>query len=78
VQTEFSDVARRKPSGPAAREPELAYVAVEEVVAKGLHGIENNQPIVIPGMVMKFGMLVVRLTPLPLLRLASRLFAKPA
>jgi uncharacterized protein len=78
VQTEFTDVARRQPAGPAPREPELAQVGVEKVVADALHGIENNQPIVIPGLVMKFGMLIVRLTPLPLLRLGSRLFAKPA
>ncbi len=76
VQTEFNDVARRRPEGPVVPEPELAYVAVEQVVTEALHGIERNRPLVIPGALMKLGMLIVRLTPLPLLRLASRRFAK--
>jgi uncharacterized protein len=76
VRTEFTEVARRRAGGPVAPEPELAYVAVEQVAADALHGIERNRPIVIPGVVMKLGMLIVRLTPLPLLRLSNRLFAK--
>ena len=71
-------MARRQPAGPAPREPDLAYVPVEEVVRAALHGIEQNRPIVIPGVVMKIGMALVRLTPMPLLRLASRLTKKPA
>jgi short-subunit dehydrogenase len=77
VRTEFQEKARRKPE-PAQTEPALAYVAVERVVAGALHGIERNRPVVIPGAMMKFGMLVVRLTPLPVLRLFARIFAKPA
>ena len=77
VRTEFTEVARRKAQRRSrAREPEIAYVAVEEVVAAALRGIERNQPIVIPGWVMKVGMALVRLTPMPLLRLASRFSAK--
>src|SRR4030095_14389510 len=45
VRTEFNQLARRTPAGPAAREPELAYVAVEKVVADALHGIERNRAI---------------------------------
>jgi hypothetical protein len=48
------------------------------VVADALHGIEHDQAIIIPGLLMKFGMLLVRLTPMPLLRLVNRFFAKPA
>ena len=77
VRTEFTEVARRQPTGSAPREPDLAYVPVEEVVRAALHGIEQNRPIVIPGMVMKIGMALVRLTPMPLLRMASRLTKKP-
>jgi len=77
VRTEFTEVARRQPTGPAPPEPDLAYVPVEEVVRAALHGIEQNRPIVIPGMVMKIGMALVRLTPMPLLRMASRLTKKP-
>src|SRR5881409_3023540 len=39
VRTEFTDVARRKPTGSAPTEPELAHVAVEQVVAEALRGI---------------------------------------
>ena len=77
VRTEFTEVARRQSTGPATREPDLAYVPVEEVVRAALHGIAHNQPIVIPGMLMSVRMTLVRLTPMPLLRLASRLTKKP-
>jgi uncharacterized protein len=76
VRTEFAEMARRQPSGPAPPEPDLVYVSVEEVVRAALHGIEQNRPIVIPGMVMKLGMALVRLMPMPLLRMASRLTKK--
>lgn len=78
VRTEFQEKARRKAQDPAQTEPALAYVAVEEVVGAALRGIERNRPVVIPGAIMKFGMLVVRLTPLPVLRFFARIFAKPA
>jgi hypothetical protein len=57
-------------------EPEFVYVPVERVVADALQGIERNHPIVIPGLLMKLGMLIVRLTPMPVLRLGSRFIAK--
>jgi uncharacterized protein len=76
VRTEFTEVARRQPTGPPPREPELAYVTVEKVVIDALRGIERDQAIVIPGLLMKLGMLLVRLTPLPLLRLANRFTRK--
>ena len=75
VRTEFSEVARRDGRG-AVPGSGLAYVAVEEVVAAGLRGIERNRAIVIPGALMKLGMTLVRLMPRPLLRLASRWSAK--
>ena len=75
VRTEFNQLARRT-AGPATPEPELVYVPVEEVVADALHGIERNQAIVIPGTLMKLGMFLVRLMPLPFLRFANRFLAK--
>jgi uncharacterized protein len=78
VPTEFNQVALRNPTGPRVTEPNFTQVPVEAVVADALAGLEHDRPIVIPGMVMKIGMLIVRLTPLPVLRIASRLFAKPA
>jgi len=78
VRTEFTDVAQRGGAGPAPTGPTLAHVSVEQVVTAALRGVERKRPIVIPGAVMKFGMTLVRLTPLPLLRLANRFSRKPA
>ncbi|HEY3663716.1 MAG TPA: SDR family oxidoreductase [Chthoniobacterales bacterium] len=77
VQTEFSQVARREGRNTVPGSG-IARVAVEEVVAAGLRGVERDQAIVIPGAVMKFGMTLVRLMPRPLLRLAGRLRANGA
>jgi len=78
VPTEFNQLALRHPVAARVKEPNFAQTPVTTVVAEALQGIERNQPIVIPGAVMKIGMFIVRMTPLPILRLASRLFAKPA
>lgn len=78
VPTEFNRIALRDASSTKITEPNFTQVEVEKVVADGLDGIERDKPIVIPGLVMKLGMFVVRLTPMPVLRLASRLVAKPA
>ena len=72
VHTEFGKVARRNSGEREKSGPELAHVSVEEVVRAGLHAIEQGNPLVVPGLIMKIGMLLVRLTPMPLLRLASR------
>jgi len=76
VRTEFAEVGRRESSVEGPTEPEFVYVPVERVVANALQGIERNHPIVIPGLLMKLGMLIVRLTPMPVLRLGSRFIAK--
>jgi short-subunit dehydrogenase len=75
VRTEFSEVARRQNRGTVPGSS-LADVPVEEVVSAGLRGLERDRAIVIPGAMMKLGMTLVRLTPAPLLRLASRWSAK--
>jgi len=75
VHTEFSQVAQRA-SGPREKSgPESTYVSVEDVVRAGLAALERDRALVVPGFVMKLAMFVVRLTPMPLLRFASR-FAK--
>jgi short-subunit dehydrogenase len=76
VRTEFKEMAQRNSSGAGPTEPDFVYVPVEQVVADALRGIERNQAIVIPGLMMKVGMLVVRLTPMLVFRLASRFIAK--
>ena len=72
VHTEFSQVAqrasgRREKSGPA-----FTYVSVEDVVRGGLAALERDRALVIPGLLMKLAMFVVRLTPMPILRMVSR------
>ena len=73
VHTEFNEVARRASSRKESSGPPIAYVSVEEVVRDALDAVAHDRPIVIPGFVMKLGMFLVRLTPMPLLRLVSRL-----
>jgi short-subunit dehydrogenase len=72
VETEFAEVAQRG-SKRSNSGPKLIYVPVETVVRASLEAIERGKPLVVPGLVMKIAMLLVRLTPAPLLRLASRL-----
>ena len=71
VHTEFNDTARR-PRSAGRNAPEFTHVSPEAVVHAALNAIEHDRPLVIPGVVMKLGMLLVRLTPMPLLRLAAR------
>jgi uncharacterized protein len=75
VYTEFTQVAAR-PGAKRDRSPEFVHVSAEEVARAGLTAIERERPLVIPGLIMKLGMFLVRITPLSLLRLASRLSAK--
>lgn len=68
VATEFGSVAQR-PSGKVYRpSPAFSQVPVEQVVAAGLRAIERDKPVVVPGMLMKIAMLLVRLTPMAILR----------
>jgi short-subunit dehydrogenase len=75
VYTEFTEVAAR-PGAKRDRTPEFVHVSAEEVVRTGLAALEHDRPLVIPGFVMKIGMALVRIMPLWILRLASRLSAK--
>lgn len=75
VHTEFGDVAKR-PGGQPETGPEFVYVSVEKTARDALAAIESEKPLVIPGFFMKLGMLIVRITPMPILRLALRLRAK--
>jgi short-subunit dehydrogenase len=72
VHTEFGEVAKRPGERPE-RGPEFVYVPVDKVVRDALAALEADRPIVIPGFVMKLGMLFVRLTPMPILRWTTRL-----
>lgn len=72
VHTEFNRVAARNPNRRDRSGPEAIHVSVEEVVRAGLHAVEHDKPLVVPGMLMKIAMLLVRLTPMWVLRLVSR------
>ncbi|HEY2125057.1 MAG TPA: SDR family NAD(P)-dependent oxidoreductase [Chthoniobacterales bacterium] len=71
VHTEFTQVAQRATPPPHPPGAEMIYVSAPEVARIGLEAIEHDRPLVIPGLVMKIGMAIVRLMPLALLRLAS-------
>jgi len=71
VHTEFQEVAKR-PGGQTETGPEFVYVPVEKVVRDALTAVESDRPTVIPGLAMKVATILVRLTPMPILRLASR------
>jgi short-subunit dehydrogenase len=76
VHTEFTQVAKRSSHRKQKSGPEFAHVSVEEVVRTTLDAVERDRPLVIPGFIMKLGMFLVRITPMSILRLASRLAAK--
>src|SRR5438045_8355296 len=69
VHTEFGDVAKR-PGGEPETGPEFIYVSVEQTARDALAAVESDKPLVIPGLFMKLGMFLVRITPMPILRLA--------
>ena len=77
VHTEFGEVAKR-PGREPERGPEFVHVSVERVVRDALRAIEADRPLVIPGLFMKLGMFLVRITPMSILRLTSRFWAKRA
>jgi uncharacterized protein len=75
VHTEFGEVAQR-PGERRKTGPEVAHVSVEQVVRDALAGVEANRAIIIPGFLMKLGMTLVRLTPMPILRFVARISRK--
>jgi uncharacterized protein len=68
VATEFSQVAERGSGKEQRPSPSFMHVPVEDVVRAGLEAIERDKPLVVPGLVMKIAMLLVRVTPMLVLR----------
>jgi short-subunit dehydrogenase len=68
VATEFSQVAERGSGDEQRPSPSFMHVPVEEVARAGLEAIERGKPLVVPGLVMKLAMLLVRLMPMAILR----------
>ena len=75
VHTEFQEAAKR-PGGQSESGPEFVHVSVEQAVRDALAAVEADRPLVIPGLAMKLGMFLVRITPMSILRWASRFSAK--
>ena len=65
-----SEKSQNARAGEAERGPEFVYVSVEQVVRDALAAVETDRPVVVPGFSMKFGMFLVRLTPMSILRRA--------
>jgi short-subunit dehydrogenase len=76
VHTEFQEVAKRPGAQPDTG-PEFVFVPVEQVVRDALTALEADRPLIVPGLPMRLGMLLVRITPMPILRLLSRLSPRP-
>jgi short-subunit dehydrogenase len=76
VHTEFMQVAQRPGKRPYMSAPEFVHISAAAVARAGLTAVQRNQPLVIPGFLMKLGMFFVRLTPMSILRVASRVTAK--
>ena len=75
VRTEFQRLAQRSGGEPDSA-PEFVYVSVEKTVRDALAAVEADRPLLIPGLVMKIAMFLVRITPMSILRLAWRFGAK--
>jgi len=71
VVTEFQQVAKRDGAHPNVG-PKFLVVPVEQVVGNALAALEADRPLVVPGFAMKLLMLLARLMPMPVLRLAAR------
>ena len=76
VHTEFTQVAQRAEQPPSPAGAEIIYVSANEVARIGLAAIERDRPLVVPGLAMKIAMSIVRMLPMPILRLASEISAK--
>jgi uncharacterized protein len=75
VHTEFQEVARRRGAQPETGS-KILFVSVKQVVREALEALEADRPLVIPGLAMKFAMLLTRLFPMPVVRLVFRLAPK--
>ena len=71
VVTEFQQVAKREGVSPEIG-PKFLVVPVEQVVRDALAALEADRPLVVPGFAMKLLMLLARIMPLSVLRLAAR------
>jgi short-subunit dehydrogenase len=71
VHTEFQEVAKRPGAQPDTG-PEFVFVPLEQVVREALTTLEADRPLAIPGLPIKLGMFLIRITPMPILRFLAR------
>jgi uncharacterized protein len=70
VDTEFFTIAERPDSDASQAAPPIMKVAAPEVVRTALHGLEADQPRVVPGLFVRTVMGLTNLTPMFLKRFA--------
>lgn len=77
VRTEFQEVASRgDPNVEPGPGPDFLHVPAEQVVSEALSALERDRPIIVPGVCMKIATLLLRIVPMPILRLALRFSMK--
>ncbi len=76
VHTEFAETARRPVAGAPKTVPGLSHVSAAGSRSRRTRCCGKRPRARHPGFIMKLGMTLVRMTPMPLLRLASRFTAK--
>lgn len=75
VSTEFGDVASRPDTQRAFKPPNLFYVPAEKVVREALEAVRRSRPRIVPGLLVKLGILPMEMIPWALLRLGLALGA---
>jgi hypothetical protein len=75
VRTEFQEVAKR-PGGKPNIGPEFLLVSADQIVRDALAALEADRPLLIPGFPMKVAMFLVRMIPMPILRILLPLFLR--
>ncbi len=75
VHTEFGEIADREQKSRKVKTT-IAHVPVETVARSALAAIESDRALVLPGLMMKLGMTIVRAMPLGMLRAAWRFRGK--
>jgi hypothetical protein len=73
VRTEFQEVAKR-PGGKPNIGPDFLLVSADQIVRNALAALEAGRPLVIPGFPIKVAMFLVRIMPMPILRILLPLF----
>lgn len=69
VHTEFGDLAERKKTSEEFDMRSWSYVAPSLCIKSALKAVNSNKPVTYPGFLIKCTALIIKLTPMPLLRI---------